>query len=153
MTYLQGLLLMLAGCSVGCGSATPAPPPAPKVVVSAPPPMDPGFPVDFIGWTSSGPVTDDEAGTIRRLFRSKAPDKEGLYPVGTVMIKAHAMKGTGDVFTVLDVRRRVAQGGIDGWEYESFDAVTRKRRAIDPETCQLCHSAAPKDGTYTVFKD
>lgn len=85
-------------------------------------------------------VHDDEALTTREIFR--APD-------GQAWAKVHHPLRQLSVTTRIDVRR-LAPGLADGgWRYESWDPARRSPMQTDVEPCRVCHSMAPRNGTYT----
>lgn len=146
MAAMRSLLLVVF--VVGCGAE---PPPKKVTVAVKPPPADPLFPGGFTNWPGADPVTDDVNGEVRRFYRAPDVPATGPAPVGAVYVKVHAAIDDPSTVTGIDVRRRAATGGYDGWAYMSFDPATRQQRRIDPETCHLCHAAAPSDGTFTKF--
>lgn len=135
-----GALSALFGGGSGTSGAAAVPPPAP------------GFPTGYRRWPTADAVPDENAGTIHRLYRAPdvAPDKRGRFGEGAVLIKEHVVPGEDDLVVRIDVRRRDA-AAPGGWTYETYDAATRARVEIDTEACDLCHQAAPADGTFTVF--
>jgi hypothetical protein len=142
---LLGALLLAS-----CGGAAPE-----ELKAGDPPPSDPAFPEGFEQWPSTKqPVVDEAAGEVRHLYHSPGAraDAHGRFPVGTVLVKVHHDLGDRSLVTRIDVRRRTDGGPYDGWTYESYDAASRKALPVDAETCQLCHAAAPADGTYTRFQ-
>lgn len=147
----SALAVVVAACFVWACGAEPPPKPAPTVV--RPPPSDPLFPTGYDSWATAPAVTDDINEDVRKFYRS--PDAKrpagGVPPVGAVYVKAHHGLQNPNVVTGIDVRRRTGEGEFGGWEYLSFDPATRQRRKIDPETCHLCHAAAPEAGTFTQF--
>lgn len=92
---------------------------------------------DLVRWGRPlATVQDPEQGETRTILRS---------PEGDVWAKVHHPPDQLDVITRIDVRRRV--GGT--WRYETWDAARQQPARLDPEACQLCHSMAPQDGTWT----
>ena len=99
-----------------------------------------GFP-DIHAWGQAvKTVHDDEAQTSRSIFR--APD-------GQAWAKVHHPLRRPSIITRIDVRRIDAGGPYAGWRYESWDPARRGPITADAETCHLCHSMAPSNGTYT----
>lgn len=142
--------LLLLFSLAGCGPAA-----APVEQATRPPPSDPLFPEGYAGWSKAAEDVRDELNNeVRRHFRSPAarPGADGAYPDGSVLVKTHHDARDERVVTRIDVRRRSAGGRYEGWDYYTFDPATRRQRTIDPETCHLCHAAAPADGTYAEFR-
>ncbi|MEZ4474351.1 MAG: hypothetical protein R3F60_26915 [bacterium] len=130
---LRVAFALLATLGVAC-SAAPPPPSAPAPGPVEPPPP-PGFP-DIARWGRAlATVNDPEQGETRTVYRSP---EETSGPRSTTPEVV-------DVITRIDVRRRVE--GV--WRYEAWDPARRTPVKVDPETCHLCHSMAPADGTWT----
>ncbi len=128
--------LLLGGLLLACGGSG-------EHRAGRPPTADPLFPTNYASWTS-GPreVRDQHSGEVRRHYRS---------PNGAVLVKVHQAPSN-DLVTQIDVRRRAEPGsGFEGWSYLAFDPATRRQRSVDAEVCHLCHSTAPRDGTFTRF--
>lgn len=103
-------------------------------------PESEGFP-DIYGWGAPvNVVHDDEAQTTRQIFRS---------PDGQAWAKVHHPLRQVSVIRRVDVRRLAPGGPYAGWAYESWDPARRAPIEADAETCHLCHSMAPANGTYT----
>lgn len=103
-------------------------------------PQAQGYP-DIGAWGSAVAVVhDDDAQTTRRIFRS---------PGGQIWAKVHHPLRRPSVITRIDVRRVSPGGKFAGWRYESWDPARRAPIEADAETCHLCHSMAPSNGTYT----
>lgn len=123
-------ILWAGGTLLGCGGPSTAPAPA-----------APGYP-DVAQWGEAVAVVhDDEGQASRQIFRSA----DGRWA------KVHHPLRRLDVTTRIDVRT-LTPGAKTGWVYTSWDPARRAPialRAADAETCHLCHSLAPSNGTYT----
>ncbi|MCB9549037.1 MAG: hypothetical protein H6706_24815 [Myxococcales bacterium] len=130
------LALAAAALCLAC-SALPVDGEAPAPAVAEEAPAPPGFP-EIARWGRAlTTVHDAEQAETRTVYRA---------PEGDVWAKVHHPPSVIDVITRIDVRRKV--GGA--WRYEAWDPARRTPVKVDPETCQLCHSMAPKDGTWTT---
>lgn len=99
-----------------------------------------GFP-DLRAWGAPiDTVHDDDAQSTREIFRS---------PDGQVWAKVHHPLRQVAITTRIDLRRVTPGGPYTGWRYESWDPARRQPVEADAETCHLCHSMAPSNGTYT----
>jgi hypothetical protein len=99
-----------------------------------------GFP-DVQRWGQPvATVHDDDAQTSRRIYRS---------PDGQAWAKVHHPLRQLSVTTRIDVRRLTPGAGLEGWAYTSWDPARRALMKSDAQTCFLCHSMAPRNGTYS----
>ena len=126
-------IILLAGMMmVGCGG------PATTETEAAP-----GFP-NIANWGGAVHVVhDDEAQTSREIFRSA----DGRWA------KVHHPLRRLDVTTRIDMRTLTPGAARGGWTYTSWDPARRAPIELAPaeaETCHLCHSLAPSNGTYTL---
>lgn len=105
----------------------------------------PGFP-DIVNWGGAITVVhDDEGQASREIFRSS----DGRWA------KVHHPLRRLDVTTRIDVRTLTPGAAQGGWVYTSWDPARRAPialRAADADTCHLCHSLAPSNGTYTQLE-
>ena len=157
MRIVPGCSAPLVLCLTACGGFFDAVSGESKTVAQgvtgSAPDAAPGFPGGYRRWPARDLVLDEGTSTFWRSYRGPGarPDPRGRLPIGAVLVKEHLVPGEDEIVTRVDVRRRTADGPYGGWVYESYDPATRQPIEADTEACDLCHQAAPLDGTYFEF--